>query len=105
MVDEADGNTRRGADPAHGHPVMTILLEATESRLDERLAAHRRGLAMKFGTRPLRYHAGALWNSFCHISIAGRALLYVCTDPVCDVPPDVEIPVLHGRKVPVPVNS
>src|SRR6266851_3235493 len=101
MVDETDGNTRRRADAAHGHSIMTILLEATKGRLDEGLAAHRRGLAMKFGTQPLRRHAIAFSNSFRHISIAGRALLYVRTDPVCDVPPGVEIPILHGCKVPV----
>jgi hypothetical protein len=29
---------------------MTVLLEATKGGLEERLAAYRRGLAMKFGT-------------------------------------------------------
>src|ERR1019366_2350483 len=105
MVDEADGNARRRANAAYGHSVMTVLPEATKGRLNERLAAHRRGLAMKFGTQPLRCHAIAFLNSFCHRSIAGHALLYICTDPVCDVPPDVDIPVLHGRKVSVPVDA
>ena len=57
MVDEADGNARRGADAAHRHAFMTILLEAAQGGLDQRFAAHRRGLAMKFGARPLRCHA------------------------------------------------
>src|ERR1700676_74510 len=105
MVDEADGYTRRCADAPHGYSIMTVLLEATKGRLNERLAAHGRGLAMKFGTRPLRRHAIAFLNSLYHISIAGRALLYVCTDPVCDVAPDVEIPILHGRKVSVLVDA
>src|SRR5258706_14527443 len=105
MVDEADGTTRRGADAAHGYSFMTVLLEATKGRIDEGLAALLRGLAMKLGTQPLRRHAIAFLNSLYHVSIAGRALLYVCTDPVCDVAPDVEIPVLNGRKVPVPVDA
>jgi hypothetical protein len=46
---------------------MTVLLEATKGRLNERLAAHRRGLAMKFGTRPLRRHAIAFSSSFRHL--------------------------------------